>query len=119
MAHRPLKLSPKVQPLFDAFTNLANKSALHPYDWNRFYAFLCAAHRFRSRLSGSDVKELLLAQGFQEDYASDIAEVYEHGRAIISKSKGAVFAYPGQDPDELNRELRRHKQEVLKLLEDL
>ena len=119
MAHRPPKLSPKVQPLFDAFTNLANKSTLHPFDWNRFYAFLCAAHRFRSRLSGSDVKELLLAQGFQEDYASDIAEVYEHGRAIISKSKGALFAYPGHDPNAFYRERRREMQQALKRFEDL
>lgn len=112
MPHSQLNLSPKLQPLFDQFIAHANKLGLHPYDWDRFYAYLCASHRLQSKLSGFEVKELLLAQGFPEHVALDLSSVYDHGRAIIRKAKGAVFAYPGQHPDELKRELRRQMEQV-------
>jgi len=107
MPHSRSKLSPKLQLVFDQFIAHANKLDLHPYDWDRFYNYLCASHRLRSKLSGFEVKELLIGQGFPEHVASDISSVYDHGRAIIRKAKGSVLAYPGQPHDEVHREMRR------------
>ena len=89
------KLSSKVQTVFDEFISQANKSSLHPLDWNRFYSFICASYRFRSKLPGFEIKELLLKEGFPQDVASDLSSVYDHGRAIIRKAKGETLAYPG------------------------
>ena len=112
MPNSQSKLSPKLQPIFDRFVSHANKLSLHPYDWDRLYSFISDSHRLRSTALGFDIKELLSAEGFPEETASDLSSVYDHGRAIISKSKGAVFAYPGQPLDQLRSEARRQVAEM-------
>ena len=113
MARNPSKLSPKLQPVFDRFINHSNKFDPRPYDWDRFYSFLCASHRLRSNLSGFELSQLLLAHGFPDDVASEMSSVYEHGRAILRKNKhgDAFIAYPGQPHDALRREFRRQLEE--------
>ena len=80
------KLSPKVKECFHHFITLANKAALHPFDWERFYDFVVLCHMLRSKLMEDDVKYLLVQEGFDEEYASRIADVYRHGREILKRS---------------------------------
>ncbi|WP_337287888.1 hypothetical protein [Candidatus Methylomirabilis sp.] len=73
------RLEPKLQPqsakLFKRFTVLANTSSLHPLDWRRFYEFVRDS---RSRLCEEDLARLLIKDGFPEQYAWHIAEIYGH-----------------------------------------
>jgi len=75
------KLEPKLPPqsakLFNRFTILANKSGLHPLDWRRFYEFVRNS-RMRTQLTDEDIARLLIKEGFSEQYARHIAEVYGH-----------------------------------------
>ena len=84
------KLSPKLMPYFERFINNANKTGLHPYDWGRYYNFIANAHRLRSKLTETDVKCLLVDEGFDDEYASDLANVYGHGRHIIKVHRGSI-----------------------------
>lgn len=70
------KLPPASQRNFDRFVKLANKSALHPLDWRRFYEFV-----WKSQARGlhpEDMTRLLVSNGFAQQYAADIADIYEH-----------------------------------------
>lgn len=79
----PLKsrLEPKLPPhsakLFKRFVVLSNKSALHPLDWRRFYEFVRDS-RMRRQLHGEDMARLLIKEGFSEQYAQHIANIYGH-----------------------------------------
>jgi hypothetical protein len=73
------KLPPYSAQLFSQFTSLANKSVLHPLDWQRFYTFVRNS-RMRNELPDEDMARLLIKQGFSEQYASHIAEVYGYLR---------------------------------------
>jgi len=71
------KLSPQSTELFKRFAVLANKSGLHPLDWRRFYEFVRDS-RMRRPLPDEDMVRLLIREGFSEQYACQIAEVYRH-----------------------------------------
>lgn len=77
------KLPPHSAQLFRRFTSLANKSGLHPLDWRRFYIFVRDS-RMRNELPDENMAQLLIKQGFSEQYASHIAEVYGHLRKFKS-----------------------------------
>jgi hypothetical protein len=77
------KLSPMPAMYFSHFVRQANKGALHPLDWQLFYSFIAVSHRLRSKLTASDIKYLLVREGFDEDYAREIASVYSHGRGLL------------------------------------
>ena len=68
--------------VFDRFVDRANKSALRNRDWQRFYHFIwhCAAHNVN--LNRDDVHRLLVSAGFTIDHAADLADIFEHGRAL-------------------------------------
>ncbi len=68
--------------VFDRFVDRANKSALRNRDWQRFYHFTwhCAAHNVH--LSRDDVHRLLVSAGFTIEHAADLADIFEHGRAM-------------------------------------
>jgi hypothetical protein len=69
------------------FAVQANKSSLHPLDWERFYRFVVSAHQFRKGWNHSDVKRLLVEYGFTESRARDLSEAYWHGRCSLHVSK--------------------------------
>ena len=77
------KLSPLLSGYFTRFVSLSNKGALHPTDWGLFYDFIYASHQLKCKLHESDIEYLLTEAGFSADYASDISEVYRHGRALL------------------------------------
>ena len=86
----PPRLSPKLVKYFEFFVNTSNKSVLHHNDWGKFYNFIAHSHSLRSRLLESDIKRLLIQEGFREDYASYLGDVYDHGRRIIRVYKGSI-----------------------------
>ncbi|MCO6414101.1 MAG: hypothetical protein J5I92_15285 [Thiogranum sp.] len=77
------KLQPKLPPqsakLFRRFAALSNKSGLHWLDWRRFYEFVRDS-RMRRRLADEDMVRLLVKEGFSEQHARHIAEIYGHLR---------------------------------------
>jgi len=77
------KLPPLASRVFERFTQLANKDALHPTDWGRFYFFIwhCASHNMS--LDEDDVFRLLVMSGFEEETATHIADIYYHGFSLI------------------------------------
>ena len=72
------RMAPRTKKAFDFFVDHANKIALHPNDWDRFYKFVRTAHRYRSRIWEQDVKQALIEAGFGEDYARKLCIVYTH-----------------------------------------
>lgn len=73
------KLPPQSQKLFKRFTSLANRTDLHHLDWQRFYEFVRDS-RMRKPLSEEDMARLLCKEGFPEQHAHEIAEIYRHLR---------------------------------------
>jgi hypothetical protein len=65
------------------FALLANKSSVHPLDWNRFYQFIVYAHQRRIGWDASDVAQKLKAFGFSEPKAQYMAEAYWHARCAL------------------------------------
>ena len=84
------KLSPSLAPIFKHFADIANKTGLHPKDWGRYYNFIATAHSLRSKLTETDVKRLLVNEGFDDERASRLADVYGHGRDIIKVHRGSI-----------------------------
>lgn len=82
--YREPSLSPNVKPLFESFVKSANKDYLNSFDWERFYRFILVAHSSRIKLKGEGLLRLLVKSDFEEDYAREIADVYQHGRALLS-----------------------------------
>lgn len=69
------ELSPQSSKLFNRFALLANKSSLHPLDWERFYEFV----RYnRQKLSEHYVRDALEKFGFSREKAIYIADIYAH-----------------------------------------
>lgn len=79
------KLPPTVQRSFDQFVNAANKGMLHSLDWGRWYRFVRLADREDVSLGEDDIRRMLRQQGFSEERANHIADVYHHGRAILAQ----------------------------------
>ena len=86
------KLSPQSVKLFKHFTALANKSCLHPLDWQRFYKFVRDS-RMRRPLTDEDMMYLLIKEGFSEQYADRIAEVYAHLREFKQGGSAGKQSY--------------------------
>ncbi len=71
--------------LFDRFINLAHKSALRSRDWQRFYHFIwhCAVHNVH--INREDVHRLLVNAGFTIEYSANLADIFEHGWALVKR----------------------------------
>ena len=78
------KLPHKTETAFRAFVGRANRSALHPLDWRRFYKFVHAATTYRANLEDHQVAHLLYAEGFEWKKCEQLARVFHHGREILS-----------------------------------
>lgn len=100
----PPKLSRKLVKYFEFFARTSNKEMEHPLDWGKFYNFIAHAHSLRSRLSESDIKRLLVQEGFREEYAIRLADVYDHGRRLIRAYNGSI---PDGAVDEARAEYER------------
>jgi hypothetical protein len=76
-------LPPETKKQFKAFVICANKSGLHPNDWERFYRFIRFCHARHVKLSKGTLRYLLGKAGFNNEKAEHLAEVYYHGRKIL------------------------------------
>lgn len=94
------KLTPKAKKHFDFFVSQANKTSLHPADWQLFYGFIRLCHGQRSRMREGDIVHLLASSGFDEQHAKHIASIYDHGRRIL----GHPLGYPDYICDEMLKE---------------
>jgi hypothetical protein len=74
--------------LFEDFERRAYKSSLHEGDWHRFYRFIRHCSAYNIRLNRDDIHRLLVFTGFSMERAAEIADVYEHGRALL-KMRGS------------------------------
>ena len=72
------RMAPEMKEVFDFFVDHANKSGLHPLDWERFYQIVRTAYRHRSQIWEQDVKQALINEGFSEEYARELCIVYTH-----------------------------------------
>lgn len=78
------ELPPATCKLFVQFINCANRSVLHPLDWRRFYRFIRFCHSRRVKLSRDCLRDLLIRGHFSKQKAADLAEIYLHGRRLLS-----------------------------------
>ena len=75
----------EVRKSWTQFIFHANKSRLHPLDWQRFYDFIIASHKLETETTETDVALLLEENGFSEAYATLLSHVYHHGRRILRR----------------------------------
>jgi hypothetical protein len=79
-------LGGEVAGLLDRFSGAANKATgtAHPRDFDRWAAFVVAAHRASLRV-GADLLEQILVEelGWPGDRASDLVIQYEQGRGLL------------------------------------
>lgn len=78
------KLPKRTKLFYENFVSNANKQIPHPLDMKLFYWFIHATHQGRTKLSPSELKELLSSDGFTEELASDLASIYDHGRNLLA-----------------------------------
>ena len=71
-------LPPKSNKAFKQFAGLANKSCLHPLDWNRLYKLVRICHATRVCPSKEQLRGLLFKEGFTDDYATYISDIAYH-----------------------------------------
>ncbi len=74
-------------PVFARFERLANKGLLHSNDWDRFYEFVVACHRYQIKRSDKQMRRTFQLAGFSEYWVDRMASAYEHGRGVL-KVKG-------------------------------
>ena len=70
-----------------SFIVCANKSALHPYDWARFYKLISFCHSHRVKLSEGRLRHILIKEGFDSEKAAYLADIYCHGRNILASRR--------------------------------
>jgi hypothetical protein len=92
-ALRP-RLPQRTAYFFDQFTSAANKQALHPLDWKRFYHFIHAAHVGRAHVVPDDLIRLLVERQFTVEEATELTRIYEHGRALLQHRIMPGYLYP-------------------------
>ncbi|UCH62263.1 MAG: hypothetical protein JSU77_10710 [Fidelibacterota bacterium] len=71
--------------VFNRFVDRANKSALRNRDWQRFYHFIWHCAAYNINLNRDDVHRLLVNAGFTIEHAADLADIFEHGRALLKR----------------------------------
>jgi hypothetical protein len=92
------RLSQHTKYYFDQFAHIGGAWSWHPKDEERFRAFIHAAHKGRVKLSAPELKELLIARGFEDEDASELANYYRFGRDLLRERP--AFNYIG--PNRIN-----------------
>lgn len=69
----------------DAFIRLTNKGtrAGHPYDYQRWAAFIVDGHLEGAELTPHELEEELLREYFSAEVSDDLATRYERARALL------------------------------------
>lgn len=79
----PLRAKQPTEIALRRFAMLANRSSLHPRDWERFYAFVSVAARYRVGWDHHVVARRLIGSGFNEELARELGEIYWHCRCLL------------------------------------
>lgn len=88
------KLHPRAKSFFEDFCVNANKRTSNPFDDIRFNAFITACHIGRSPLTEWHVEQMLIAEGFDAEYARALAIQYAEGRELLKpKYRRAVHSW--------------------------
>ena len=87
------ELPKRTKYFFDQFVNAANKQILHPLDWKRFYIFIQASHEGNTKLLPGELECLLIDNGFPEDNASGLSNIYYHGRNLHKSRVNFNYVY--------------------------
>lgn len=87
------KLPERTKYFFDQFVNAANKQILHPLDWKRFYIFIQACHEGNTKLLWGELERLLIDNGFPEENASSLSNIYYHGRNLLESRVNLHYVY--------------------------
>ena len=86
---RQVPLSPSMRRAFQSFAVNSDGSAVatssHPYDDERFYAFVRVCHRLRRRLSEAQVSQLLCGVGFPKDEADECGSLFTTAMACYRR----------------------------------
>jgi hypothetical protein len=70
---------------FNVFADPADKGALHPVDWRRFYDFIITAHRNQLDVSEIEVHNLVWGARFPDDTAKFLQSLFSHGRDLLQR----------------------------------
>jgi hypothetical protein len=91
---RPRREKHLVGKLADKFMGFCNSATdmwhggklnhLHPNDYERFYEFICAAHRSGSALQPDELIAELTKAGFNPELTKELGKHYEIGRRILA-----------------------------------
>ena len=87
------KLPKRTKYFFNQFVNGANKQILNPLDWKRFYIFIQASHEGNTKLLPGELECLLIDNGFPEDNASSLSDIYYHGRHLLESRVKLCYVY--------------------------
>ena len=78
-------MSPEIAQLLKQFSAAANKSSggTHPLDEGRFFDFIVEAHKESSLLNESELKSLLVDDGWSKEHAFNLSCNYRFGRDLL------------------------------------
>jgi hypothetical protein len=88
-----IKLPKRTKYFFNQFLNCTNKQILHPLDWRRFYIFIKACHEGKTKCLPGELEHLLVENGFPEDNASSLSNIYYHGRSLLELRVNLRYLY--------------------------
>jgi hypothetical protein len=79
-------IAPETRRRLHAFCALANRSCLHPLDWERFFRFIRFCHQRRPSITSGQVRGELRLNGFSDALAERLVDYYVFGRGLLSCS---------------------------------
>jgi hypothetical protein len=79
-------MSPELSQLLKRFSAAANKSSggTHPLDERRFFDFIVQAHNERALLDETELRGLLVDDGWFSRYAEELSSKYLFGRDLLN-----------------------------------
>jgi hypothetical protein len=82
-------MSPDMSQLLKTFSGIASKSSgrTHTFDQIRFFDFIIQAHSEKSLLDETTLNDLLLDDGWSEEYADELSCKYNFGRKLLKHTE--------------------------------
>lgn len=84
-------LPPELAESLRRFSGNANKSMLHPYDEDRWRAFVIASHKKHHKIDSDVLKNILVEDlSWPEEEAWDLASRYQRGLELLEAYDGSI-----------------------------
>lgn len=79
-------MSPEMSKLLKQFSDAANKSSggTHPLDEQRFFDFIVQAHEEKALLDETELRKLLVDDGWSSRHAQELSSKYSFGRDLLN-----------------------------------